>query len=200
MGITLGATAGQSRCLSNHARASTPAGTACGSASAICLTAALVRLAAAVIANVLSTGTTTTNRLPKRLRPGCRVNPILSGQSVHLRFIGQKKTSAGAPSSICRASVLDAPRFNTTCTPVCAWKLRLRSVNTSLRLAAANTVISVAEHAGGEQAGARGQDDCQEPSHRGGATTKSCHPELVEGSQASPHQHTWRNILASSGL
>ena len=71
------------------------------------------------MAAMLSAVTTITSEFDRRLlRVSFTTSPFFSKPSI-LASSAEKKTSAGAPSSICRARKLDAPKLNTILSPVC---------------------------------------------------------------------------------
>jgi len=95
-----------------------PAGTVFGSASAIRFTFGSARSPADWMVNELSALTTMTSEFDSRLlRVSFAMSPFFSKPFI-LASSAEKKMSAGAPSSICRARKLEAPKLNTTFSPV----------------------------------------------------------------------------------
>ena len=83
------------------------------------LTAACVKSLAEATASLLSRATTMTSELDSRLRRvSLTMRPFLSSESI-CAASAEKKMSAGAPSWICRASVLEAAKLSATFSPVC---------------------------------------------------------------------------------
>src|SRR6185436_3026023 len=121
-----------------------PAGTDCGSASAIARMPGLARSLALVIFRRESAGTTMTRVFERTLLrvPGSR--SFFSSSTFIFSSSADRKRSAGAPSWICRASALEAARLRTMWSPPPFSYSAAISPRASVRLAAANTLSSAA--------------------------------------------------------